>query len=117
LIPGRPYGLRPEAARILQSLSMVQELKRPVELAALKGRLERAQRVQARIAHVGGRYDKVLTAIEEKTDQASGHVGYLEQYDAALDKTIKDMIGGSNEEKKFESQPTNGAGTEAEIKP
>lgn len=95
----------------------VQEFKRPIELAALKGRLERAQRVQDKIAATGARYDKVLTEIEEKETQASGHVGYLEQYNAALDKTIADMTGGSNEppdQKKADGHAINGAGTDAE---
>ena len=97
----------------------VQEFKRPIELAALKGRLERAQRAEAAVGRVGERYDEVLTAIEEKTAQASGHVGFLEQYDAQLARTIEGMIGtGSNEEKKEPvGQTTNGAGADAEIKP
>lgn len=79
---------------------MVQELKRPMELAALKGRLERAQRVQAKIGQTGERLDKVLDEIEEKEAQASGHAGQLEQYNTALEATIADMIGGSNQPKK-----------------
>jgi len=90
-----------------------QELKRPIELAALKGRLERAQRVHGRIADTGKRYDKVLDAIEEKEAQAASHVGYLEQYDQALGQTIKEMIGGSNFPPEGADGPhiaTNGSG-------
>lgn len=75
----------------------MREFQRPVELAALKGRLERAQRVNQRIATTGERYDKVLDAIEEKEAQAAAHVGHLERYDGELGAMIDKMIGGSNQ--------------------
>lgn len=90
---------------------MVQELKRPMELAALKGRLERAQRVQAKIGQTGERLDKVLDQIEEKEAQASGHAGQLEQYNTALEATIADMIGGSNQPKKDVGPNGQGGGS------
>ena len=66
---------------------------------------------------MGVRYDDVLTAIEEKTAQASGHVGHLERYNTQLDKVIEGMVGaGSNEppEKKADGPAVNGNGIDAE---
>jgi hypothetical protein len=92
------------------------ELKRPIELAALKGRLERAQKAEAAIGTIGVRYDTVLGAIEEKTEQAKRHVEHLENYDGQLGALIASMIGdGSNSDdpaKKVDGQRTDGAGTE-----
>jgi hypothetical protein len=90
------------------------ELKRPIELAALKGRLERARKAESTIGAVGARYDKVLAAIEEKTEQATRHVEQLENYDGQLGAMIAAMIGdGSNTadpQKKLDGQPGDAAG-------
>ena len=76
---------------------MTQELKRPLELAGLKARLERARMLETKIGETGKRYDSVLNAIEEKHGQAEAHVGYLEHYDVELGDMIRRMIGeGSN---------------------
>jgi hypothetical protein len=72
------------------------ELPRPIELAALKGRIDRARREESRIGELGRRYDKVLDAIADKRAQAEGHVGHLERYDGELGALIESMTGGSN---------------------
>lgn len=81
---------------------MPQEFKRPLELAALKGRLERARVQQVKIGATGARYDKVLDAIDEKIQQSTLHVEHLERYDGELAAMIQQMIGTSNE------RPTEG---------
>ena len=108
------------SAAIEKTRMPVQELGRPIELAALKARLERAQRQEKAIATIGERYDTVQNAIDEKTAQAIGHVGYLEKYDADLTKVIEGMIGGSNNPPQGANGAvgpnTTGTGTEAEKK-
>jgi len=94
---------------------LAKDLQKPLELAALKGRLERARKVEASIGEVGARYDKVLGAIEEKRDQALGHVGSLEVYDSELAKLIREMTGESNiPPQEAAGLSTNGAGTETD---
>jgi hypothetical protein len=72
------------------------EFAKPVELAALKGRLQKARELEARIGDCGRRYDAVLSAIEEKLGQSDAHAGELERYDAELAETIRSMTGESN---------------------
>ncbi len=94
---------------------MPQDLQRPFELAALKGRLERARASEKSIGEIGARYDKVLDAIDEKKAQAAGHVGSLEKYDSELAKLIAEMTGDSNNPpQEAAGLPTNGTGANIE---
>jgi hypothetical protein len=75
----------------------VREFRRPMELAGLKGRLERARGLEVRIGDAGRRYDKVLDAIEVKVGLAEAHAGHLEHYDSELAEMVSRMVGeGSN---------------------
>lgn len=94
---------------------MPQDLQQPLELVALKKRLERARAAEKSIGEVGARYDRVLDAIEEKRNQAAGHVGSLEKYDSELEKIIAEMTGESNNPpQEAAGLPTNGSGTRIE---
>jgi len=93
------------------------DIKRPMELAALKGRLIRAKKTEADISITGKRYDVVLDKIDELHGAAKGHVGGLEQYAGELKSTVEGMIAGSNEpEPETESAlvKTNGEDKEPE---
>jgi hypothetical protein len=73
---------------LLECDAMLQ-IKRPIELAGLKGRLARAKQTEAAIAHTGARYDAALDAIDEAHQAAKQHVGELRQ-------TVEGMTGGTN---------------------
>jgi hypothetical protein len=73
------------------------EIKRPIELAGLKGRLLRAQKSEQAIAITGARYDKVLDEIDELHGAHKGHVGHLEGYAADLKTTIERMVGSNGD--------------------
>jgi hypothetical protein len=75
---------------------MAQEFKRPIELAGLKARLQRARDMEQNIGEIGRQYDAILTAVEEKVAQAQAHLGQLKQYDAELSEMVRQMIGESN---------------------
>ena len=72
------------------------EIRRPVELAGLKGRLARAKQQEVNIAAIGKRYDAVMDRIDELSGAASGNVGSLEQYESELRNTIEGMVAGDN---------------------
>lgn len=72
------------------------EIRRPMELAGLKSRLQRAKTQEANIASIGKRYDTVMDKIDELSGAASGNVGALEQYEADLRSTVMGMIAGDN---------------------
>lgn len=72
------------------------EIRRPMELAGLKSRLQRAKTQEARIAGIGKRYDTVMDKIDELSDAADGNVGSLEQYEGDLRSTVMGMIAGDN---------------------
>lgn len=72
------------------------EIKRPMELAGLKSRLQRALRTEAAIEDTGKRYDRVLNDIDELHASTKSHVGQLELYKSDLAGTISRMTGGSN---------------------
>ncbi|MCK1684252.1 hypothetical protein IVA87_33920 [Bradyrhizobium sp. 147] len=80
--------------RLLEGIDM--QIKRPIELAGLKGRLARARQTEAAIAQTGARYDAALDAIDEAHASAKAHVGELERYGSELRATIEGMTGGSN---------------------
>ena len=75
---------------------MSRDFQKPVELAGMKARLERALALKARLGKAGEQYDAVLDSIEEKTRQYEAHGGELAKYDAQLESVIRDMIGTSN---------------------
>ncbi len=81
--------------------------KKPIELAGMAARLDRARGLEVRVGKVGAQYDKVLNAIEEKTEQAEQHVGGLEQYDRELGAAVQRMIG-----ERTNSPPEGEAGQE-----
>lgn len=72
------------------------EIKRPMELAGLKSRLQRAKATERAIADTGKRYDQVLDQIDELHGVSKANVGQLETYAGELKSTIQSMIGGSN---------------------
>jgi hypothetical protein len=80
---------------LLECDAMLQ-IKRPIELAGLKGRLARAKQTEAAIAHTGARYDAALDAIDEAHQAAKQHVGELEHYGRELRQTVEGMTGGTN---------------------
>jgi hypothetical protein len=80
--------------QLLEGLNM--EIRRPMELAGLKGRLARAQKQEADIAVTGQRFDGVLDRIDELHSVSRSHVGQLEQQENDLRSTIERMTGGSN---------------------
>lgn len=78
-----------------QGLEM--QIKRPIELAGLKGRLARAKATEVAIAETGRRYDAALDAIDEAHGAAKDHVGELEHYGRELKSTVEGMIAtGAN---------------------
>lgn len=90
---------------LLEKVTM--QIKRPIELAGLKGRLARAKQTEAAIAVTGERYDAALDAIDEAHGAAKAHVGELERYGSELRDTIEGMTGGSN------GGPNDGSGSSA----
>jgi len=72
------------------------DIKRPIELAGMKGRLARAAAAESKLSGVGKRYDAVLDKIDEATAVIDNHAGQLEQYEGDLRKTIETMVAGSN---------------------
>lgn len=75
------------------------EFKRPIELAGLKARLQRARELEHNISETGKRYDRVLDQIEAKLNQSQAHAEHLERYDQELADMVAKMIGegeGSN---------------------
>lgn len=90
------------------------EIKAPIELAGLKGRLVRAKALEGRAALGGARIDTALNMIEDGIGAVEKHAGQLEQYGSELQKTIEGMIAGSNgapdeETGTAESLPTPGS--------
>lgn len=81
------------------------QIKRPIELAGLKGRLTRARQTEASIAVTGERYDAALDAIDEAHQAAKSHVGELEHYGRELRDMVESMTGGAN------GGPNDGAGS------
>lgn len=81
--------------QLLEGLDMMQ-IKRPIELAGLKGRLLRARSTEDAIASTGQRYDAALDAIDEAHAAARSHVGELERLGVDLRETVERMAGGSN---------------------
>jgi hypothetical protein len=80
---------------ILEDLSMI-DIKRPIELAGMAGRLKRAERAEQDIAVTGKRYDTVLDAIDERHAALKSHVGSLESTASQLDQVINRMVAGTN---------------------
>jgi hypothetical protein len=72
------------------------EIKRPMELAGLRSRLQRAQATETAIAVTGKRYDAVLDQIDVLHGVSKANVGQLETYAGDLKSTIERMTGGSN---------------------
>ncbi len=89
----------------------VQQFKRPLELRAFKGRLERALQQEKALAQTGEDFDRVQDEIDVAHEQIKGHVGYLKDYQGELAGVIKRMIGdGSNHPPQGADGPlTNGA--------
>lgn len=83
-------------------------LKAPVELAALKGRLVRAEQLETSIGAEGKKIDDVLDSIEARRDQISGYRGQLEEHNNALGAVIDRMLGTSN-------NPPNGSGSPGDV--
>ena len=81
------------------------EIRRPIELAGLKSRLQRAKKQEADIAVLGKRYDSVMDNIDELTGAGVDHVGSLESYAADLKSTIEGMVAGDNGGPPLEEQP------------
>ncbi|UEM17337.1 hypothetical protein G6321_00025185 [Bradyrhizobium barranii subsp. barranii] len=80
--------------QLLEGITM--QIKRPIELAGLKSRLQRAKQTEARIAFTGERFDAALDAIDEAHDAAKAHVGELEHYGRELRDMVEGMVGSSN---------------------
>lgn len=59
--------------QLLEGTTM--QIKRPIELAGLKGRLVRARQTEASIAVTGERFDAALDGIDEAHAAARAHVG------------------------------------------
>ncbi|MEY9599817.1 hypothetical protein ABIF74_004509 [Bradyrhizobium japonicum] len=78
--------------QLLEGTTM--QIKRPIELAGLKGRLVRARQTEASIAVTGERFDAALDGIDEAHAAARAHVGELERLGADLRQTIEGMTGG-----------------------
>lgn len=72
------------------------EIKRPMALAGLKSRLQRAKSTEVAIEVTGKRYDAVLDKIDALHGVSKNNVGQLELYSDELKGTIEGMIGGSN---------------------
>lgn len=80
--------------QLLEGTTM--QIKRPIELAGLKGRLVRARQTEASIAVTGEGFDAALDGIDEAHAAARAHVGELERLGADLRQTIEGMTGASN---------------------
>ncbi|MEY9228101.1 hypothetical protein ABIF68_007315 [Bradyrhizobium japonicum] len=80
--------------QLLEGTTM--QIKRPIELAGLKGRLVRARQTEASIAVTGEGFDAALDGIDEAHAAAGAHVGELERLGADLRQTIEGMTGASN---------------------
>lgn len=95
------------------------ELPRPMELAALKGRLLRARAAETAIGVTGKRLDKVLDEIDEAHATIVAHAGSLENYSGDLKATIDRITGGSNNPptKEADGHGSNGADKPADVKP
>jgi hypothetical protein len=74
----------------------VRQIKAPLELKALRERLERARSLQARTDIVGKRFDAALNLIEERVNQSEAHAENLERYGDELQEVIASMTEGSN---------------------
>jgi hypothetical protein len=72
------------------------QIRKPIELAGLKGRLARARQTEAGIAATGQRFDVALDAIDEAHAAAKAHVGELEHYGRELRDMVEGMTGSSN---------------------
>ncbi|MEY9158243.1 hypothetical protein [Bradyrhizobium japonicum] len=72
------------------------QIKRPIELAGLKSRLQRAKQTEAAIAATGAGFDATLDAIDESHAAAKAHLGELEHYGRELRDTVAGMVGSSN---------------------
>lgn len=88
------------------------EIKRPMELAGLKSRLQRAQATERSIADTGKRYDAVLDQIDELHGVSKANVGHLETYAGDLKSTIERMVGGSNGDPNDDGQDGQGSSSE-----
>ena len=82
--------------QLLEAIEMAIDIKRPMELAGLRGRLARAKTQQAAIEVTGQRFDAVLDRIDELHDAGRAHVGHLEMHESELRRTIEGMVAGSN---------------------
>lgn len=91
------------------------QIKRPMELAGLKSRLQRANFMEKDIAVTGKRYDVVLDEIDELHKVSKDHVGGLEMYKGDLRSTIERMVGGSNGDPNDDGQDGQTSGDQ--IKP
>jgi hypothetical protein len=80
---------------ILEDLHMI-DIKRPIELAGMRSRLQRARKLETDLAVTGQRYDQVLNEIDEQHASLKGHVGALENEKSQLDQVLGAMIAGSN---------------------
>ncbi|MGK7056929.1 hypothetical protein AB4853_10645 [Bradyrhizobium sp. 1050_B9_N1_2] len=89
--------------QLLEGVDM--QIKRPIELAGLKGRLLRAKQTETAIAVTGEQYDATLDAIEEAHDAAKAHLGELAHYGSELRQTVEGMTGASN------GRPNDGTGS------
>lgn len=85
-----------EFSTLDQPREPIMEIKRPMELAGLKSRLQRAAATEKAIAITGKRYDKVLDEIDELHGVSISNVGQLEAYKSELKSTIERMTAGSN---------------------
>lgn len=94
--------------QLLETMEMPIDIKRPMELAGLKGRLARAHKQQAAIEVTGRRFDEVLDRIDELHDAGRSHVGHLELHENELRRTIETMVGASN------AAPNDGSESSAE---
>jgi hypothetical protein len=81
--------------KLLEGIDMI-DIRRPIELAGMAARLKRAEKMEQDVAVTGGRYDKVLDAIDEKHAALKTHVGSLEAVESQLDQVIARMVAGSN---------------------
>lgn len=94
----------------LEAFDMAIDIRRPMQLAGLSGRMARAEKTEKDIEVTGKRYDHVLDAIDELHDAARGHVGSLEQQENALRSKIMSMVAGSNGDPNEPSESSGGSG-------
>lgn len=80
--------------QLLEGITM--QIKRPMELAGLKSRLQRAKQTEAAIAVTGEHFDATLDAIDEAHNAAKAHLGELAHYGRELRDTVAGMVGASN---------------------